>query len=269
LPGYDAATRTLRITRERNRSRDRHGRSVAFLGRAHPVVRHAISSVRRVVAADCDGRVSAAWANAGSPLSLLLCFRAELHSAHGVELQRIIAVQVLESGAPVEIPDTEQWLQLASTDRGISTAHLWRDLFAPWASARQTAAEAVAMSVLQRMALESGAMRDRAAYGDLADLKRWLRLRADDICGTFIPRTPDLFGVVPIAPMWQTLGAPLDRLTAFAADGSNPPAGRREADSAVALFQRRTRERESRADLSPPMLLPVGMLMMVPPGRDA
>ena len=44
LPGFDREHRVLRFTRNRTRLRDRQGRSLAFLGRAHPVVRRAICS---------------------------------------------------------------------------------------------------------------------------------------------------------------------------------------------------------------------------------
>jgi superfamily II DNA or RNA helicase len=269
LPGYDVATRMLRITRKRNRLRDGHGRSLAFLGRAHPVVRRAISSVRRIEGVACDNRVSAARADAGVPLSLLLCFNAELHSARGAEIQRMIAVLVPASGVAVEIPQPERWLHLADNGREIPSASLWRDLFAGWAPRRQADAAAVATTAMQRMAVEFAAACEGVADREAAELERWLRLRTDDICGAFVTRTADLFGAMPTGPDWQSLAAPLDRLAAFAADGGNPPARRREADSVVELFQRRTRERAARAALSPLILLPVGMLMLVPPGCGA
>jgi hypothetical protein len=65
------------------------------------------------------------------------------------------------------------------------------------------------------------------------------------------------------------LPAPLDRLAAFAADADNPPARRREATSAVALFQRRAMERERRTALLPPRLRPIGMLLLVPEDSGA
>ena len=266
LPGYDAATRTLHVTRKRNRLRDGHGQQLAFLGRAHPVVRRAISSARRTGVDTCDTRVSAARADVGAPLSLLFCFSAELRSARGIDIQRVIAVLVPVSGAAVEIPRAEQWLRLADNDREIPAAGLWCDLFAGWAACRQADAEAVARAVLQRMAVAFAATRRDAIDREASELERWLRLRADGICGAFVPRTADLFGAVPADPDWQLLPAPLDRLAAFASDGGNPSGRRREADSVVSLFRRRVGEGEACAAFSPPLLLPAGMLMLVPPG---
>ncbi len=266
LPGYDATTRSLRITRKRNRLRDGQGRSLAFLGRAHPLVRRAISSVRRIDDGASDNRVSAARADVGVPLSLLLCFNAELNSAGEVDLQRIIAVHVSKSGAAVEVPQPKRWLRLADKGREIPSDGLWRGLFADWAARRQADAEAVAASAMQRMAVELAATRRGEADREAAKLERWLQLRADDICGAFVQRTADLFGAVPVGPDWQLLNEPLDRLAAFAADAGNPSGRRREAGSVVSLFQRRARQREARAEISPPMLLPAGILMLVPPG---
>jgi superfamily II DNA or RNA helicase len=266
LPGYDAATRTMRITHKRDRLRDGHGRSLAFLGRAHPLVRRAISSVRRIDSAACDNRISAARTGVGAPLSLLFCFSAELQSGRGVDIQHMIAVLVPVSGAAVEIQPPERWLRLADNDREIPSAGLWQDLFAGCAPRCRMDAEGVATKVMQRLAMEFAATRRGATDREAAELERWLRLRADDICGAFFHRTADLFGAVPTDPDWQLLAAPLDRLAAFAADGTNLSARRREADSVVSLFRRRAREREARAALSPPMLVPAGMLMLVPPG---
>jgi hypothetical protein len=269
LPGYDAVTRTLRITRKRSRLRDRHGRSLAFLGRAHPVVRRATASVRRIDGAACDNRVGAARTDSGASLALLLCFSAELHDGCGSVMQRVIAVLVPESGAAVEVPQPQAWLALAGTDRAIPPADVWHNLFAAWAPQRQAEAEAVATAAMQRMATQCAAVRQNASDRAAAELERWLRLRADAICGAFVPRTADLFGAPPAGAAWQLLAAPLDRLAAFALDSGNPPALRREADSVVALFRRRADGRAAHAKLSAPMLLPAGMLMLVPPGCGA
>jgi hypothetical protein len=232
-------------------------------------VRRAIASVRRIDGTACDNRVGAARAESGVPLAFLFCFSAELRNACGVVMQRLIAVLVPEPGAAVEVPRPDDWLRLACPDRAIPPAGVWHNLFASWAPQRQTEAEAVAMASMQRMAARWAAVRQSASDRAATELERWLRLRADAICGAFVPRTADLFGAAPTGAPWQLLAAPLDRLAAFALDSGNPPALRREADSVVALLRRRTDERAAHATLSAPMLLPAGMLMLVPSGRGA
>ena len=122
---------------------------------------------------------------------------------------------------------------------------------------------------MDRVATEfAGTQRD-GAEREAAELRHWLRLRADDICGAQVPRMADLFGGGPILPGWKSASAPLDRLAAFAADADNPAARRREANSVVALFQRRGEERARGAVLAPPRLRPIGMLLLVPDGLAA
>jgi hypothetical protein len=273
LAGYDAQTRTLRITRDRDHLRDSEGASLAFLGRAHPLVRRAVSRMRRnditesVGTRDC--RVSAARTDRGTPLAVLLSFVIEITSAARIELQRIVAVLLPVSGPPAEIATPDHWLRLAAPEQAIPTEDLWQRLFASWVPTRRALAEEVATEVMQRVAVEFASTQRHAAEREAADLERWLRIRADDVCGAHMPQTADLFGVASDLPAWKSLSAPLDRLAAFAADPDNPPARRREANSAVALFRRRVEERERRLALSSPRLRPVGMLLLVPDGSEA
>jgi hypothetical protein len=272
LPGYDAPSRTLLITRDRDRLRDAQGESLAFLGLAHPLVRRAVSHARCNDATDSiglrDGRVSAARGDRNTPLAVLLSFSIEIASARRIELQRAFAVLLPESGAPAELTEPESWLRLATPDRAIPQAGLWQRMFASWVPKLRPRAEKLAAVAMDRMANEFARTQCDRADRELADLQRWLRLRADDICGAYVPRTADLFGFAPVVPAWRSLPAPLDRLAAFAADADNPPSRRREASSTVALCRRRADERAGRIALSPPRLQPIGMLMLVPDGTD-
>jgi hypothetical protein len=228
------------------------------------VVRRAISRVQRLARADCDNRVSVARVDEAAPVAVLLTYSAEQRSAVRIEFQRIIAVMLPLDGDPVEMTEPQSWLQLADADRSLPPGDVWRSLFAHWVPKRQRKAESVATAAMHReiaCVLEEHRQRIKRKA---ADLKDWLRGRADDLCGRYEPGTGDLFGAVADRPDWQSRSAPLDRLAAFAADGNNPPARRREASSAVELFQRRSAEHAAHAALSPPALRPVGMLMLVP-----
>ena len=65
LPGFDPGHCMLRFTCDRARLRDRQGRSLAFLGRAHPLVRRAISSAPEARRSGWDNRVSVVRADEG------------------------------------------------------------------------------------------------------------------------------------------------------------------------------------------------------------
>ncbi|HTB46083.1 MAG TPA: helicase-related protein [Acetobacteraceae bacterium] len=273
LPGYDAQTTTLRITRDRDRLRNADGEPLAFLGRAHPLVRRAVSRARRTDIAESrsarDCRVSVARGDRGGAPAVLLSYTVEIASVNRLELQLVIAVLLPVCGPPSEFPEPERWLALAMPDRAIPADLVWQRLFASWLPKRQPQAEKFAAVIMDRVAADFvRTQRDRADQ-EVVDLQRWLRIRADDICGAHMPRTADLFGLAPTLPDWKSLPAPLDRLAAFAADADNPPARRREATSAVALFQRRAMERERRTALLPPRLRPIGMLLLVPEDSGA
>jgi superfamily II DNA or RNA helicase len=269
LPGFDHDRREIRFTRKHTRLRDGHGRSLAVLGRAHPVVRRAISGVHRMLDAAQDNRVSVARTGEGEPLAVLLTFGVEMRNAVRIELQRVIAVWLPDRGDATEMADPESWLRLATPDRSLPAADVWQDLFSHWVAKRRRHAEAVASAVMEREAMRVVMDHQRRIEREASDLHEWLCGRADDICGAFVPRTGDLFGAVANGARWQLLSAPLDRLTAFAADDDNVAARRREAARVVELYQRRSMENAARATLSPPVLHSIGMLMLVPSASNA
>jgi hypothetical protein len=261
LPGFDRERRVLRFTRNQNRLRDRQGLSLAFIGRAHPVVRRAISRAQRIAGAVGDNRVSVARADAGASPAVLLTFGVAMRSAARAELQRVIAVLLRAQGDAVEVNEPERWLQFAAPDQSLPTGDVWQTLFARWVPKRQCKAESIASAAMQRDAARFAADHQRKAGREAGELQDWLRRRADDICGAFVPQTGDLFGATKVGPDWGLLSAPLERLAAFTADADISQARRREANSAVELFQRRSVER---AALPPPVLSLIGMLMLVP-----
>jgi hypothetical protein len=262
LDGFDREQRVLRITRDAARLHDRRGRSQAFLGRAHPVVRRAIGCVQRRIDAARDHRVSVARLGAGDPCAVLFTFSAEMRSALHMEYQRVIGVLLPSNREAVAMMEPEQWLSFATVELPI--AYTWRDLFAGWVPQRQAEAEAVAAEVAQREVSQIVDDHRRRAANESRHIQDWLRRRADDFCGRFVPQTPDLFGAVEGGPAWRLQSDPLERLAAFAVDADNAPARRREASNVVEVFQLRAKERAARMALSPPLVRLIGMLMLVP-----
>ncbi|HUB16254.1 MAG TPA: helicase-related protein [Acetobacteraceae bacterium] len=267
LPGYDAATRTLRLTRDRTRLCDADGKTLAFLGRAHPLVRRAISRVHHAGVAQAAGisdpRVSIARRDSDEPAALLT-FCIEIAGARRTRLQRILAVLLPRSGPAVALPQAERWLDLAAGDRTIAPDDPWQRWFAAWLPRRQPLAEKLATASMRRIAADCAAAQRCHAARDRIDLERWLKLRADEICGVFVPRTADLFAEPPDRPAWKSVSAPLDRLAAFASEAANAPAARREANSVLTLFRNRSEEAASDGTPSPPSLRLFGMLLLVP-----
>jgi hypothetical protein len=267
LPGYDSPTHTLRVTRDRDRLLTAEGQSLAFLGRAHPLVRRAISRVRRTEIAGVSGthdtRVSAARSPSGS-LAVLLIFGIEIANARRLAHQQVIAVLLPKLGAPSLIEAPAEWLRYGAPERAMAADGVWRNHFTSWVPKRRHQAETLATAAMRRIASHVAQTRRAAAERAKSDLEQWLKLRADGICGAWHPRTSDLFGQEPDAPAWKLLPAPLDRLAAYAAGADNPPASRREANSAVSMFRSRIEDQTRHLAPGPPRLRTIGMLMLVP-----
>ena len=112
--------------------------------------------------------------------ALLLCFCAELHSAAGLVMQRMIAVLAPEVGAAAELPTPAEWLALADDRRAVVSATVWHDRFAAWAPRREAEAEAVATAAMHHLVAQHIVAHERARDRDAAELERWLRLHIDE-----------------------------------------------------------------------------------------
>jgi hypothetical protein len=261
LPGFDHRRSTLRFTRNSSRFYDSQGRSLAFLGRAHPLVRRACSQAPRKGSDGVDNRIAVSATDESAP-ALLLTFSLELRSALRCELRRVIAILLPLHGSATEITEPTQWLQLANAN--MAPNNVWHDLFESWVSCRHTDVAEITGCALQRELVHLDATLHQRNDQEAGQLQIWLRTRADEICGPYHPRAGDLFGATASGPDWQLLQEPLDRVAAFAADGNNTPQRRRDAANTVALFQHRIGDLAARKTLLPPAITPIGMLMLVP-----
>lgn len=259
LPGFDPATRLWRIARSPGDTRDAAGAPLAFLGRAHPLVRRAIARAQR-----CASPASAARADPGARTAALLTYLVELPSAHRVAMRRVIAVILPETG-PIEVlSEPKQWLRLADLSRAIEVTSAMQRAFARWLPQRRTQAAKFAQAEAERLAGGFSLTHRRRMQAEIDTLRQWLSGRTRDLCGEAVPLMPDLFGAAPADPAWRTAVPDLERLAAFARDPANTPARRREANSVVELFQTREADCIARSALASPVLRRLGLLMLVP-----
>ncbi len=272
MPGYDAERRLLRITTDRRRLTDDAGQPLGFIGRAHPLVRRAIDRVRRSEAISAEGildrRVSAARGDASARPAAILTFSTAVTSERGPEYQRIVAAKVTADAAePIVEPD--EWMRYAAPDRAIPTRNVWERHFSAWLPDRRELAAEIAATIFKPLALAFIAWHAEQIAEEERTLARWIEARAQEICGPIDSKTGDLFtGSVATSPPWQLPGLPIDRLVAFSSDKYVPASARREAETAVELYQSRHDEIQSRKGLTvePPRAL--GLLMLVPPGAE-
>jgi hypothetical protein len=269
LPGYDLETRILRLTRDRERIQDAEGRTLGFLGRAHPLVRRAIDRVRRVESAARDALldrpVTAALADAGSEPSLIYTFSAAISSEAGTAYQRIIAATVSRDRPPQALDQPSDWMRYTGPDRQVGTRGIWDRHFSSWAADRELQAQEAAAEAFEPLARAFSDAQRAALEDEHRQLEQWLLARTADLCGRLERETADLFTAIdPTLPRWKALTDPRERLAAFAADAGNLPARRREAEGVLSLLEARLRdlERRGRLTVEAPRLL--GMLMLIP-----
>ena len=269
VPGYDASGPTMLLTSDRARTQDERERRLGFLGRAHPIVRRALSRVRNIRFGDAnawlDRRVSALELPIPEP-ALLCTYLGAIESPRGHEYERVLAVQIERSGRCTVYDHPDQWLGLVDSGRAISAKDLWERHFESWSQDWSDAPKAAAMETFNRIAEPWYSEVARISEDEYRELEAWLRTRVEAICGPIRQAQKGLFEEAPELPRWAVLSDPVERLAAFATDGKNPVSGRREADGIIRLFRRREKDlfphREART--LPPF--PLGLLMLMPEG---
>jgi superfamily II DNA or RNA helicase len=280
LPGYDPQTRRVRLTTRLEVTCDAHGRPVGFLGRAHPLVRRALERVRHLsfgaeARSGQDPRVSAVSADVSQP-TLLYTFLGRVTSQAGREFERVLAVETPAVGEPRFHDTPDAWLWRADPACAMRTAGVWEQFFASWADQAQTQAHHAAAAGFTPLAEAFMAQRHQALEAEREVLQQWLAQRAREITGDLVlsPQQRELFAQRAVietpagspAPAWALRTDPAERLAAFAADTSQTPARRSEADGVLRLHRQRLERLEAQLALSAPEVVPLGVLMLVPQG---
>lgn len=268
LPGFDRETSTLRVSRTIERDRDAEGRPLAYLGRAHPVVRRALDRVRNVQlggGGQLDRRVAAARGDGPEP-ALLYTFVGQVQSRAGRELSVVVAVRLDRGGSLATLVEPRAWQPWLAPERAVAPARVWEAHFASWARADDPRAREAALGAFTEIAAGFTAEHEAALDADRRDVEGRLRMRAEQIAGKVVRRQLGLFDAVPGAggPEWSTIEDPMIRLAAFSKDVAVPSAKRNEASAVVDIFQDRLRRIEQRAALDAPRLHPLGLLLLVP-----
>lgn len=266
IPGYNASRRSLKLTTNRTVTHDQEGSMLGFLGRAHPLVRRAIDRVRNTHMGAAEGpldqRVSVARAPGHEP-EILFTFLGTVKNRSGRAFERLFGVRVSRSGHPAVLIDAPEWQALAA--EALPTAGVWERHFADWGWAQREAAAAAGEAAFAPLGKAFQEQMGKEIEFERRGLDLWLAARAKELCGGVAALQMDLLGEGQSdQPAWKTLTDPLDRLVAFASDGKNSVALRREAEGVVKLYRDRCNDLEVRScqEIAEPTL--VGMLLLVP-----
>lgn len=250
LPGFDPAASVFHFTREPETSRDTNGHDVGFVGRAHPLVLRAIRHGCRL-----PGAVAVSQ---DKELALLLTFQLEAAVSHRVIFREIVAVMARPHCPPIECKD---WLALGTRQNRSPLQNVWNRLFSPWAASARSAVE----HLVDRIASQRHAMvlaeYQASTQQQTMRSQHWLRVKAEQLCGTFVASTPDLFGEPETGPVWRRQQEPVIRLVSFATDRDVKASKRREANDALETFRAMQAANAMPGEM---VSRPIGILMLVP-----
>ncbi len=250
LPGFDRYSGVLRFTRDVDSYRDPIGRVVGFLGCAHPLTLRAIRHGCRL-----QGTVTVAR---GDDLGLLLTYVVGVPVSSHMVFRETIAVMARPDRSPVEL---SEWLNQDPSEPDQQENRIWDRLFSSWAGPARVQSESLVASIASRKHQAFMARHETLKQGEIARSRRWLRVKCDLLCGSFVAPTGDLFGAPSPGPAWRFQEDRLGRLVSFANDRDTPDPKRRQANEAIEIF----RNLESSQVMPGPVSIrPIGLLMLVP-----
>jgi hypothetical protein len=203
---------------------------------------------------------------------LLYTFLGRVSSVAGRELERVLAAMVSGDGNVKFFPSAEEWLPLADPDCAIKTTDLWKNHFAAWAGPAIEKAHGAATDGFQPVAEQFTRERRVMLQRERANHIEWLSKRAAEITGTGGKPAAvqgslyddEAQSPVTPAPDWHSFTDPARRLTAFHADRAQTPKDRIEAEGVLRIYEKRIGHLDRLADLRPPEVITLGVLMLVP-----
>ncbi|MDK9700835.1 MAG: helicase-related protein [bacterium] len=275
--GYEASTRTIRLTSNVDVMNDDNNHAVGFLGRAHPLVRIALDKMRRLsYGSDSnlqDVRASAVEGDVTEP-TLLFTFLGRVNSQARRELEQVVAVRINATGQSEYFSTPDQWMKFADVERGIRLTDVYSNHFSSWYNSALDSAKAQAKLNLQPVVEKFSKDWLSELEVEKQEQERWLRLRTNEITGTVIEAATQtgLFDSstsqtsIGNDPSWQSLTDPLERLARFATDKSNHLRSRSEADGVLRIYRKRMEDLTARMALQPSEVFHLGVLMILPKG---
>lgn len=268
VPGCDPDSRVVRLTTNKNVLIDDQKRLVGYLGRAHPLVRHAIDRVRHTSLGDgtgqTDSRAAVVQASVSEP-TLYCTYLARVNSGAGREFERVVAVRLTQSAKPAYCPEPGEWLQLASVDAAKSPIGVWEQQFARWAPAQLGGAQRTATDAFAPTGQAFIKETESVIAREMAELDKWLVERVAELAPDVVAPERTLFDPVePVAAPKPLPRTPAERLAAIHADTSQSPRLRNKADALLKLYRQRRDRLQLRGQFTSPEVVSLGMLMVVP-----
>lgn len=271
LPGYDAETRTIRITTDIEMTNDAKDNPVGYLGRSHPLVKKALERVRTIAFggaahAQFDQRVTVVTGDDGKR-HLLFTYLGTVTAQRGRVFEQVVAVKISEDGTVAGLGSPGKWLALTAQQRALPTEEIWKMHFQKWGTLAVGKGQQEAENVFRPLA-DAFQKEHLAEYEKEKNrLTEWFTTRVQEMTKD-VPAgvQGDLFNAKPVQrlPGWAKLTDPESRIAAFAEDKQNPRALVSEAETILRLYRGRMKDLVSLSTIRKTSVTPLGMMMVQP-----
>jgi superfamily II DNA or RNA helicase len=266
MTGLVEGTRTVLVTVDPSVLTDLQKRPVGFLGRSHPLVRHAIDRVRAAAWGDSskgtDLRATLIRSKVSVP-TLVVTVLARLSSRAGIELERVLSVRLDSTGQLSFSDSPHDWLSVVTADSAIAAPNAWSKHFANWATALLPDARLEALRGFLPIAESCEKELLSRTAQERQSLDRWLSDRARERLGGVDDQQRPLFGAQADSADVD-LTTPEQRLRNLLSRDDVPAKLRGGIEADLAIYADRVQRLEARATLGDPEILPLGLLMVLP-----
>lgn len=273
LPGYNASTRSIKVTINLDILEDAQGNTAGYLGRSHPLVRRALDRVRNISFGDRsfslqDHRATAIEGDSNN-YSILFTFLGSVSTRKGRGFEKVFAVRINQKGTSETYMSPEQWLPYCDPGKAIRTTDIWEKYFLNWGEGAKAKAKNIAQDIFEPLAKKYISEKKSEIREEQNKINEWFITRVQEITGTISEAVQyTLFESQDkgIFPHWAKITDPIERISAFAIDKTNPRPKCSEAETLLRLYKERMRYLDESMISETVSIMPLGIMMIVPRG---
>ena len=186
-----------------------------------------------------------------------------------------MAVKATQAEQATFFDQADQWFSFADRKKAINPKEIWRQHFGDWGEVAKRVAKQTAEKGFQPLAAAFIQDRRQELEKERSRQTEWLQQRSREITGDEVEQvvqislfdalTSDGSDASASSPSgWRAIADPVERLAAFATDGSQLSRARSEADGVLRIYHQRSKGLAEQLNLGVPEVLPLGILMLIP-----
>lgn len=271
LPGYDAESRTIKLTTNLDITQDEEENIVGFLGRSHPLIKRAIDRVRNIsfrgeMKLHQDNRATAVVGN-DNKCYLLFTFLGSMTTEKAKLFEKVFAVKIDKDGSSQTYFSPQEWLEYADSDKAIRAKDIWEKYFSNWGDKAREKAIKIANEAFKPISERYIFKKKEEIEREKIKINEWFSVRVQEITGTVNGVIQyDLFKSLDknAIPNWAKIVNPVERISAFASDKRNLRSKCSEAETLLRLFKDRMEEMDKYFSGETASVRKLGLMMIIP-----